>query len=246
MRLDRSTGVSLKVQIIDALREEIDPLDHSEKIPSEEDLSKKFGVSRGTVRSAVSELVRQGQLYKLQGKGTFKCGTTLYNSGQTLTSLTDQLLSQGFRPGIKEKSLKYSLADQEISDLLKIKLNDPVWRISRLRSANDLLLSFNIAYISKSVIPDLKDSDFTMSLVDMITNKFMIRLIKAENYCYATCADEFLSSRLNVKIGTPILKIQHIAYGVENEKPIYLDFVYAIGDRQFLRFEQSNFLWFMK
>ena len=41
------------------------------KLPSEEDLAKKYGVSRATVRRAFSDLVRKGVLFSQRGKGTF-------------------------------------------------------------------------------------------------------------------------------------------------------------------------------
>ncbi len=42
-----------------------------EKIPSENKLSEAYGISRNTVREAISALVRQGFLSRVQGRGTF-------------------------------------------------------------------------------------------------------------------------------------------------------------------------------
>ena len=42
-----------------------------DKVPSENDLVKAYSVSRGTVKQAVTELVYEGYLYRVQGKGTF-------------------------------------------------------------------------------------------------------------------------------------------------------------------------------
>ncbi len=55
------------------------------KIPSENELSRKYGVSRNTVREAVSALVQQGYLSRTQGKGTFVLGRRPKSSEATHT-----------------------------------------------------------------------------------------------------------------------------------------------------------------
>ncbi|UCC64404.1 MAG: GntR family transcriptional regulator, partial [Anaerolineae bacterium] len=42
-----------------------------DRIPSETEMSRTYGVSRGTVRNAVERLVNDGMLRKEQGRGTF-------------------------------------------------------------------------------------------------------------------------------------------------------------------------------
>ncbi|MDF2522884.1 MAG: araR2 [Clostridiales bacterium] len=42
-----------------------------EKIPSENELAEKFEISRHTIRQAIGELVNEGWLYRVQGKGTY-------------------------------------------------------------------------------------------------------------------------------------------------------------------------------
>ena len=46
-------------------------LSEDQSIPSERELSARFGLSRMTVRQAVDHLVSEGRLYRVQGKGTF-------------------------------------------------------------------------------------------------------------------------------------------------------------------------------
>ena len=71
--LDNNNAVPLYEQIMMMLRERLDNhvLDAGEKLPSEAELCKSYGVSRITVRRAIDELVEEGYLEKKQGKGTF-------------------------------------------------------------------------------------------------------------------------------------------------------------------------------
>ncbi len=59
----------IKEYIIDTIR--VRELKSGEKIFSENELVDKFGISRHTVRQAIGELVSEGWLYRVQGKGTF-------------------------------------------------------------------------------------------------------------------------------------------------------------------------------
>ena len=43
----------------------------NEKLPSENEMSKQFGLSRQTVRQALGDLEQEGWLFREQGKGTF-------------------------------------------------------------------------------------------------------------------------------------------------------------------------------
>ena len=59
----------LKEYIIDLIK--IKELNSGEKIFSENELAEKFDISRHTVRQAIGELVTEGWIYRVQGKGTF-------------------------------------------------------------------------------------------------------------------------------------------------------------------------------
>ena len=70
--MQKIPGVSLYHQIKQDLRTKIEPLDPGTKIETEQQLSEFYGVSRGTIRQAISDLVGEGLLQKVQGSGTFR------------------------------------------------------------------------------------------------------------------------------------------------------------------------------
>ena len=71
--LDRNNPKPLYQQLRDVLVDAIDSgrWGPNDKIPSENELSVTYGLSRMTVRSVITDLVREGLLYRVQGKGTF-------------------------------------------------------------------------------------------------------------------------------------------------------------------------------
>ena len=65
------------------------------RIPSERELSKRFGVSRVTAGKAVKELVQAGVLYVRIGKGTFIHPKRFDQQIETLTSFTEEMAMRG-------------------------------------------------------------------------------------------------------------------------------------------------------
>src|SRR6185437_236773 len=76
MTVDRATAVSLYQQIADRLKAEIagGAFATDGRLPAEREFMTRFGVSRVTVRQAMAQLLRDGQVVRKQGKGTFVAG----------------------------------------------------------------------------------------------------------------------------------------------------------------------------
>ena len=71
--IDRTVPIPYYYQLEGLLREQIAAgrYETGQRVPSEKELCKQYGVSRTTVRQAVGKLVSEGLLHHLKGKGTF-------------------------------------------------------------------------------------------------------------------------------------------------------------------------------
>ena len=67
-------------------------------LPCEKKLEEEYGVSRTTVRSAISELVQDGYLYIVRGKGTKVAYSRLTDNNPNLLSFTEIVKSHGYEP----------------------------------------------------------------------------------------------------------------------------------------------------
>lgn len=70
-RIDHRAPRLLWQQVADDLRSEIEAGTLADRLPGELDLADDYGVSRDTVRRAIAELVSEGRLVVLHGRGTF-------------------------------------------------------------------------------------------------------------------------------------------------------------------------------
>ena len=84
-------------QLEDILRKELQnsTWQANQLFPSENELSKTYGISRMTVRSVITALVRDGLLYRVQGKGTFVSPRKLNVQATGYQSFREQMVQQG-------------------------------------------------------------------------------------------------------------------------------------------------------
>ena len=88
-KIDRTSALPLYIQLAEAIKYEITngTLSYGDKLPSENELTAQLGLSRMTVRSALTALVNDQYIEKAHGKGTFVC-----YKPQTLLGHIDVLL----------------------------------------------------------------------------------------------------------------------------------------------------------
>ena len=118
-----------------------------ETIPSEGRLAEHFGVSVGTIRKAVDELVAENVLVRRQGRGTFVAAHT---EDRTLFYFFHVVGRDGTKelPAIELLSFERTTADREASDNLGIV---PGARVIRVR--NLLRLSGTPVILDHITIP---------------------------------------------------------------------------------------------
>ncbi len=100
MKLHRDSATALYMQIAEAIERKIREGHYPPfaKLPSEQSLVAQYGVSRVTVRQALSVLLKKGLIEAKQGKGTFVVGTILQHGLDRLMGFYDVLVAQGQEP----------------------------------------------------------------------------------------------------------------------------------------------------
>ena len=98
--ISRGSPVPLHHQLRNTLQDQIDRgiLRPGQQIPHERQYADHLGISLAPVRQALLELVRQGYLLRVRGKGTFVRDDKVIEKINLLGSFTDSLRSQGLAP----------------------------------------------------------------------------------------------------------------------------------------------------
>lgn len=138
--LDHNSIVPLYVQIVEQLHQDIENglFNQSGRLPTEEELSSKYSVSRITIRRAVDELVNQGMVEKKQGKGTFIRAPKMTRRLDGPMSFTEMCAANGLTASAKILEAGISTPEQAyVREMLELKPGEPAVRIRRLRYAGD-------------------------------------------------------------------------------------------------------------
>ncbi|RHW35749.1 GntR family transcriptional regulator [Neobacillus notoginsengisoli] len=204
-----------------------------DKLPTEMELCAEYNVSRTTVRLALDQLALEGRIVKVQGSGTFvskpKISQSLSTAGK---GFVDQIIEQGYLPNIEILDLRVIPADKSLSKKLKIKENDPVNRLERIRYVNDEPMQYEIAFIPWHFAPGLINDaeDCKNSLFKLLQLKYNVKIKKTLEEIEPILADENVSKQLNISRSTPIFSLETITYN-DNDDPIEYSEAVFRGDR---------------
>lgn len=215
------------------LREAIEAGEYKpgDRIPSEHELMARFGVSRATIRKALSELVLEGWLHRVQGRGTFVAQPKFRQTLSRLTSFTEDMRILGLTPRTKLISLRIDKASKEVAEKLAIGLGNPVIYIERLRFADDEPLALNISVLPHHFVPGIESQDLERnSLYEVLERHYGLILVRAEQTLEPTLAAPETASLLGVKTGAPLLLVEGIVY-LKNDSPIEWLRIWYRGDR---------------
>ena len=155
--LDESSPTPLYLQLQRLIQEAVRSgrLRADEALPSERDLSKQLGISRVTVRKALAGLVEKGLLVQRWGSGTFIAPAVQVEQPLSrLSSFTDDMLARGLRPSAVFLGRAVGPATPKESMALGLSPGEPVTRIDRLRTADDVPMALEHAVVPNRLVPD--------------------------------------------------------------------------------------------
>jgi GntR family transcriptional regulator len=136
--IDRTSPVPLYHQLAEQLTAAISggTLRPGDPFENEIAMSDRLGLSRPTVRRAISELVNKGLLVRRRGIGTTVANQMVHRKAE-LTSLYDDLVREGRAPRTDVLSLTIDAHDDRAAEMLGLPAATPLVSIVRLRYAGD-------------------------------------------------------------------------------------------------------------
>lgn len=231
MVLDSNSSSPLHKQLSDRLRQDIQNGVYAsgQKMPTEFELSKMFGVSRITVRNALNTLAQEGLFTRIRGKGTFVSHKRVSRNILKDISFTEMCISNGMIPGAR--TIKSIIEDATESDIQELGLPSPakVIVIERIRYANNVPVSIEISRMPERFAfflnEDLNSVSFQTTLA-----KHNLTFHSVKKTIKLVYASYEVAHYLSISQGYPIISLYTLSHD-NTGYPAHRSTQLIVGDR---------------
>ena len=184
-------------------------------IPSESEMQKQFGVSRITVRRAISDLEHDGFVKKRRGAGTVVEPRKIERDLALFNSFGGSAKVRGDRPGSIILQCRQVEASVKVAEKLGIACGDPVYFLKRLRMINGRIIGLHATFIRSDLGVTLSRDDFdtSTSLYELLESR-NIQLGSADETMEAKMSNAELRRDLFLEEDQPVIYKERVTYDV--------------------------------
>jgi GntR family transcriptional regulator len=207
------------------------------QILSENQIIEKYGVSNTTARKALQELNAGRWVVKIKGKGTFVHAQGVVRSVDRILSFTRNMTEAGFTPSTKV--LHQGVVKNGYSAMIngrRYSMEGPVFKIHRLRFADDVPMMLEVRYISLALCPGIDKLDLTQSLYDVYRQKYGRELTEIHQMLSTYTIESDAATFLDIREPVPGFLVDGVTFCgreivLEMEKSIYRGDKYTFAVR---------------
>jgi GntR family transcriptional regulator len=212
--LKREPGTALHRQLFMVLRDQITRGLYSpgDLIPKEDELGSRFGVSRITVRRAVSDLEQLGLVEKQPGRGTFVLVDHRVVRPAATLSMIESLSKQARDTDVNVLQVETARPPATIATQLQLRIMERAVHASRLRSAHGTPLMITDAWVPEHIGRHVTVSELKKHALFEILLAEGIRFGRVVQEVTAVAADPYHAGLLKTDIGAPLLRLTRLIY----------------------------------
>jgi len=208
-------------------------------IPPERKMAHEFGVSLGTVRTAILNLVAEGLLFRIQGKGTMVAGSKMIRESIRYYHFVGDFGRKEAIPKLNFLDLTVVEAIAEINRRLKMHHVEQLYRLRRLVLIAEKPLVYSCSYLPCRLFPGLDEfprSRFEkVPLYLALEDHFGLPTLSNSDLISVAAADSETAALLGITQNSPILSVQMLAFTYRNRPYEYRISHCLTGARKLLR-----------
>ncbi len=217
------------LQVHDLIKNDIieERLKQGERLPSEEELAKKYQISRMTLRKSLELLISDGYIYSLHGVGTFIAKRPVQFNYPKMISFSAYVKAQGHEADSRVLAISEIPYDQKIYDELNLKKKQGVICICRLRIIDGLPVAIENSYHPKENYEHYHVTDVEQDLKSIfnLMEKSGFHATREMDTIGAINADKDQARLLELNPGDALLSFTTITYSKQGIPLEYLTMV---------------------
>src|SRR5260370_15717137 len=208
------------------------------KLLQEREYAARFGISLAPVRQAILDLVKEGYLYRVPGRGTFVREQKVEEKISILSSFSESMRAKGLSAVLSVAELRVSKIPPNIRAALATEDQQYIFlqRVALIESKAIALLS---SYLPARLVPGLETLDFNgRSLYKTLEERYGIVLARAESTIEVVRCRGMQSTVLGILPGTPMLQVEGKTYDVTGQ---FVEFSQVLYRADRFRFTIESF-----
>ncbi|SJZ70491.1 GntR family transcriptional regulator [Selenihalanaerobacter shriftii] len=232
-KLDKDSVIPIYYQLAKIFEKQIlqGRLTPGEALPSENEISEKYDISRMTVRRAISELTNAGMVYTQKGKGTFVAKPKLEDVIFELKNFHEEIRKRGMQPRTKLLGVKIVRADKLLAKKLNVPLNTNCLYYRLLLSTQEEPLVYENKYVvytkQKPILESELNDPSLSNLATLHGEKFPTM---SKRILHASVATEEETVVLGIELNEPVFVVEQTLYDAD-KNPVGWGKSVCRGDR---------------
>ncbi|MGH2873603.1 MAG: GntR family transcriptional regulator [Solirubrobacteraceae bacterium] len=190
-----------------------------DRLPPERLIASSLGVSRVTVRQALSLLAQQGLVERGVGRGTFVASRRVEHDLRRVAGFTEQMARQNLAPGALILSARQTRPILAVAQALLIDTAAPVYRIQRVRFGDRVALTLEDSWIPARIFPGLLAHDLRGSIFALMRDAYDLEPVHAVEHLSAIAARRHEAEALEIEPGSPLVLVERTTYA-HDEIPV--------------------------
>jgi GntR family transcriptional regulator len=202
-----------------------------QRLDSEAQLMRRYGVSRITVRQALQTLEQQGLIVKVAGKGSFVAPEKPSQDLTQLQGLAEAMTPQGHLIRNRVLAVRHESADAALALRLGLALGEPVVHLRRVRLADGVPLSLDLTWLPAAEGERIAQGDLVRRDVFVLLEQELgLALGHADLSIDAVAAKPEAADELGIEPGEALLRIDRLTH-TAGGRPIGWETRYCRTDR---------------
>ncbi len=198
------------------------------RVPTEQQLTRMFEVSRMTVNRALRELVGEGILIRRQGVGTFVSDIQAESPLLEIRNIADEVRARHHVYSNLLHSLETVIADQLIAGRLGLQPGATVFHSLLVHFENGVPLQLEDRYVNAQIVPDYLQQDFSRSTPSQYLSS-AFPLSELEHIVEAVAPDARVQELLGIDSHEPCLLVKRRTWS--NERLVSCAYLIHPGSR---------------